>query len=146
MHTSVSTESTKGVNYDESKAMLEERRQALLQEVQTKLRSARLRSVNENGGKRVDDPYSPDELNSGEEIEFALLQMKCETLNKINDALVRLEEGTYGYCFKCGEQIDTARLRALPFAGRCRKCQGAHERKKEEQQRLARLAGQAGRL
>jgi DnaK suppressor protein len=40
--------------------------------------------------------------------------MKSETLNKITDALTRLEHGDYGYCFDCGEEIGEKRLRALP--------------------------------
>jgi RNA polymerase-binding transcription factor DksA len=54
--------------------------------------------------------------------------MKAETLNKrINEALNRLEEGKYGYCFECGEEISEARLRALPFAVRCKDCEEARE-------------------
>jgi len=46
--------------------------------------------------------------------------MKSETLNKVNDALVRLESGNYGNCFDCGEEIAEKRLRALPFASAAR--------------------------
>ena len=53
--------------------------------------------------------------------------MKAETLNKINDALARLEEGDYGNCFECGEEIAEKRLRALPFAVRCKDCEEARE-------------------
>ena len=38
--------------------------------------------------------------------------MKAETLNKINEALARLEDGRYGLCFECGDEIAEARLRA----------------------------------
>ena len=62
-----------------------------------------------------------------DDIEFALIQMKAETLSKINEALTRLEEGAYGYCFECGEDIAEARLRALPFAVRCKDCEQARE-------------------
>ena len=62
-----------------------------------------------------------------EEIEFALIQMKAETLNQIEAALRRLEDGTYGDCFDCGDEITAARLRALPFAVRCRDCEEARE-------------------
>jgi DnaK suppressor protein len=53
--------------------------------------------------------------------------MKSETLTKINEALQRLEEGTYGNCFECGDEISEARLRALPFAVRCKDCEEARE-------------------
>ena len=58
-----------------------------------------------------------------DDLEFALIQMKAETAKKISDALLRLEEGTYGLCFECGEQIAQPRLRALPFALRCKDCE-----------------------
>ena len=53
--------------------------------------------------------------------------MKAETLSKINEALARLEEGAYGYCFECGQEISQQRLRALPFAVRCKDCEEARE-------------------
>jgi DnaK suppressor protein len=64
--------------------------------------------------------------------------MKAETLNKINEALARLEEGTYGYCFECGEEIAQARLRALPFAVRCKDCEEAREIAQQRERILAR--------
>lgn len=62
-----------------------------------------------------------------EDIEFALIQMKAETLDQINQALSRLDEGAYGYCLECGEEIPERRLRALPFAIRCKDCTEALE-------------------
>lgn len=61
------------------------------------------------------------------DIEFALIQMKAETLDQINQALSRLDEGAYGYCFECGEEIPERRLRPLPFAIRCKDCEEALE-------------------
>ena len=61
------------------------------------------------------------------DIEFALIQMKAETLDQINQALSRLDEGAYGYCLECGEEIPERRLRALPFAIRCKDCEEALE-------------------
>ena len=51
------------------------------------------------------DAGESSEADIQEDIEFALIQMKAETLNKINEALARLEEGVYGNCFECGEEI-----------------------------------------
>ena len=61
------------------------------------------------------------------DIEFALIQMKAETLDQINQALSRLDEGAYGHCLECGEEIPERRLRALPFAIRCKDCEEALE-------------------
>lgn len=44
------------------------------------------------------------------------------TLMEVNDALEALDRGVYGKCERCGEWIDPARLRALPFADLCIAC------------------------
>jgi len=43
-------------------------------------------------------------------------------LNLINSALQRIEEGRYGICVSCGEQIATSRLDAVPYAKHCIDC------------------------
>lgn len=48
-------------------------------------------------------------------------------LADVDEALERLEKGTYGRCLECGEPIDHARLRALPTARRCLDCQRLFE-------------------
>ena len=53
--------------------------------------------------------------------------MKAETLTQIDNALARLEQEAYGYCFECGDEITEQRLRALPFAVRCKDCEELHE-------------------
>lgn len=45
------------------------------------------------------------------------------TLRKVERALERIEEGTYGRCERCGEEIDFARLKAMPQATLCMACQ-----------------------
>src|SRR5439155_11578051 len=89
--------------YSELKQMLDERRREIQAEVQGKMRDVRAEGT--WGGKlnEVLDAVESSEADIQDEIEFALIQMKSETLNKINDALVRLEQGDYGNCFDCGE-------------------------------------------
>jgi DnaK suppressor protein len=53
--------------------------------------------------------------------------MKAETVSRIDAALRRLEAGVYGDCSQCGSPIAAERLRALPFAVRCRKCESSRE-------------------
>jgi DnaK suppressor protein len=50
-----------------------------------------------------------------------------QLLNQITVALQRIEAGTYGVCSRCGEGIDEARLKALPWAHLCVTCQGRME-------------------
>jgi RNA polymerase-binding transcription factor len=122
--------------YDELKQMLEARRREIHAEVQGRMRDVREEGA--WGGKmnEVLDAVESSEADIQEDIEFALIQMKSETLNKINDALVRLEHGNYGYCFDCGEEIAEKRLRALPFAVRCKDCEEAREVAEQRQRQL----------
>lgn len=60
-------------------------------------------------------------------LELALLEMRATTLSAINDAITRLDAGRYGLCFECGGPIAVRRLRALPFAVRCRSCEEDRE-------------------
>jgi DnaK suppressor protein len=69
--------------------------------------------------------------------------MKAETLSKIDEALARLEEGTFGYCFECGEEISERRLRALPFAVRCKDCEEARETAQQRDRLIAQRRGNA---
>lgn len=113
--------------YSELKRMLEDRQREIHADVQGRMRD--VRDEGSWGGKlnEVFDAVETSEADIQGEIEFALIQMKSETLNKINDALSRLEQGTYGNCFECGEEIGEKRLRALPFAVRCKDCEEARE-------------------
>jgi DnaK suppressor protein len=112
--------------YADLKKILEGRRNEILNEVQGRIRGVRTEG-SQNKLNEVFDAGESSEVDIQEDIEFALIQMKAETLTKINEALARLEEGNYGNCFECGEEISEARLRALPFAVRCKDCEEARE-------------------
>ena len=123
--------------YSELKRMLEDRRRELQAEVQGKMRDVR------SDDKMTDvlDAVESAEADIQEDIEFALVQMKSETLNKVNDALTRLDQGTYGNCFECGEEIAEKRLRALPFAVRCKDCEEAKEVAEQRERQHAQRRG-----
>jgi DnaK suppressor protein len=61
------------------------------------------------------------------EIQVALVDRRTQQVVQIQDALQRLAEGRYGFCQECDEFVGVPRLRALPFAQRCRDCQGRAE-------------------
>jgi DnaK suppressor protein len=129
--------------YSELKRMLEDRQREIQAEVQGKMRD--VRSEGTWGSKAADvvDAVESSEADIQDEIEFALIQMKSETLNKINDALSRLEHGDYGNCFECGEEIAEKRLRALPFAVRCKDCEEARENAEQRERQLSARRGSA---
>lgn len=127
--------------YNELKQMLEGRRREIEAEVQGRMRGVRAEGA--WGGKLTDvlDAVESSEADIQEDIEFALIQMKSETLSKINDALARLDHGDYGNCFECGEEIVEKRLRALPFAVRCKDCEEAKEIAEQRERQLAARRG-----
>ena len=127
--------------YSELKQMLQERQREIQAEVQGKMRHVRAEGT--WGGKQNDvlDAVESAEADIQEDIEFALVQMKSETLNKINDALMRLEQGDYGNCFECGDEIAEKRLRALPFAVRCKDCEEAREVAEQRERQIAQRRG-----
>ena len=138
------TTKTKGAGknrYNELKKMLEDRRRELSSDVQGRMRDVR----DTDKDRDVLDQGESSEVDIQEDIEFALIQMKSETLNKVDAALRRLDEGTYGGCFECGEEISEARLRALPFAVRCKDCEEARETA-EQRERMAQRRGSSSAL
>jgi len=118
--------------------MLSERRREMQDDVQSRIRDGRAERSNE-----VRDDFEVSDAVIQGDIEFALLQMRAETLIRIDEALVRLDAGTYGSCFECESEISERRLRALPFAVRCQACE---ERREEEQGHARKLAQQRGSL
>jgi DnaK suppressor protein len=130
-----------GSRYADLKTMLDDRRRELQAEVQGKMRG--VREEGSWGGKlnEVLDAVESAEADIQEELEFALVQMKSETLNKVNDALVRLDQGSYGNCFECGEEIAEKRLRALPFAVRCKDCEESKETAEQRERQLTARRG-----
>ena len=53
----------------------------------------------------------------------SLRRGKERTLEQVDEALERMNAGTYGICDRCGEEIDFARLKAIPQATLCMSCQ-----------------------
>jgi DnaK suppressor protein len=106
------------------KHMLEERHRELTDDVEQRIREVRADGGQDRGG--LDDGET-SESDVQRDIGLALLQIKVEALNGITAAMRRLEHGTYGDCLDCGAEIHEARLRALPFAIRCRECAEAEE-------------------
>src|SRR3989344_2695147 len=63
------------------------------------------------------------------EFSLGLASNDRELLNKIDQALKRIEDSSFGLCAECGKSIPAARLKALPYAQTCLKCQEKIESK-----------------
>ena len=77
-----------------------------------------------------------------DEVQAALVDRASRELLQVNAALDLLEEQRYGLCRECGGFIGLPRLKSLPFAQRCRPCQGQMERRQtlESRRSLAAVA------
>ena len=111
--------------------ILLDRRSQIEGDVRTRIRDGRTERTEE-----VQDEGATSDAALQNGIDFAVIQLKAETLARIDAALARLDTGMYGDCFDCGDEISDKRLRALPFAVRCTSC----EEKREKQTRARRLA------
>jgi DnaK suppressor protein len=119
---------------DELRTVLESRRAELAQEVQGSIRGVRSDGTGDRDGL---DAAESSEADSQDDLGFALIQLKAETLKNIDIALRRIEQGDYGDCFECGNEIAEARLRALPFAVRCRNCEALREASDRRERSMA---------
>ena len=72
--------------------------------------------------------------NMEREMAFAQGSKSRRLLYHIDEALRRVEEGTYGKCHGCGKQIQVPRLTAVPHARLCIQCKSDEEEKKAGRQ------------
>jgi DnaK suppressor protein len=118
------------------KRLLNAHRREIQKEIQERIRKGRTRRT---GEVRDEGEHSDADLQGG--VELALIQMRADTLTRIEAALVRLAADKYGSCFECAGPIAERRLRALPFAVRCQACEGKRELEQGHARKLERRRG-----
>ncbi len=62
------------------------------------------------------------------ELDYSLEENAVRVLREIDASLVRLDDGTYGTCTRCGAKISEERLEAMPYAMLCIDCKRLEER------------------
>jgi DnaK suppressor protein len=107
--------------------------------------SERIRNVSISPDVRATDLSELSFEDLSGDIDFALLTMQTETLEKIAGALARLDDGEYGDCMECGAEIPARRLEALPFAVRCLSCEQKRELRRERRQAHDELSARLAR-
>jgi RNA polymerase-binding transcription factor len=127
---------TESVRNADLRQMLTARRRELRHEVRSRIRQGRAARPHD---ARDDVDLSDADVQG--DIELALLQMRAETLSRIDAALLRLDAGEYGSCADCEGEIAQRRLRALPFALHCQRCE---ERREQTQNRARQIAQRRG--
>jgi RNA polymerase-binding protein DksA len=75
-------------------------------------------------GERSADPASTETGSAATvfESELSVVRNSRELLGRVEDALNRLDSGTYGLCVTCGKPIPAARLDVLPYTTQCVEC------------------------
>ncbi len=104
------------------KKMLLNKREQLLKEVKNEV-SQYIKGENRQLVDTALDDGDWSVVDLSEDVRLRQLSAHRETLLKIDEALRKLAEGTYGICESCGEEISEQRLKIMPFAINCRDCQ-----------------------
>jgi RNA polymerase-binding transcription factor len=107
---------------EELRQVLEERRRTVVAALKDGMKVVRAEHGSHARAEVVDDVEASEAEAQGD-LELAIVEIRSEMLVRIDEALARLKQGVYGDCFACGEEIAERRLRALPFAVRCRDCE-----------------------
>jgi DnaK suppressor protein len=108
------------------KKLLIQRREDIVKEAKKEIKKF------QSGEKRqlvetVMDDGDLSVVDLAEDISLKQLSTHRETLLNIDTAIRKIEEGTYGICDDCGDEISEERLKIMPFAIMCRDCQERHE-------------------
>ena len=117
----MTTAQKRRIDRNEVRDLLETQRRELTTDLE--LRVARLR-------EQVSRPIQPNELEESDDadVDVSLLEIAAMTLQRIDAAIRRLDNGRYGLCARCNRRIAGPRLRAMPFAVHCRDCETTRER------------------
>ena len=100
--------------------LLEHRRQAI-----EDLRADRATALEGNDG--VEDAGEMSQVDLNQSTALNLASRQSQLLEEIDEALGRIEDGTYGQCSRCGKPLDEERLKAMPTAKYDTECQAAIE-------------------
>jgi len=110
------------------KMLLDERQRVTA--VVEHLHEANSTSLEEETEEETYDNHLADSATAtlNREIDYTLEESSEHVLAAVNEALERIENGTYGICARCGKPIAEERLEAIPYATRCIDCQRLAER------------------
>jgi len=102
------------------------------------LLNQQLESLRQEAGKTVSemteektnfpDPTDRASLESDRNFELRIRDRERKLINKIREALARIDDGTFGLCESCEEPISVERLRARPVTTLCIECKTEQER------------------
>jgi RNA polymerase-binding protein DksA len=112
---------------DELRAIVDQRRDALLRDLGQDLDRMRADGLDQVVGA-VPDPGDESVQSLIQDLDQAEASRDLAELRTLDAARVRLDDGSYGMCSNCGQDIGFERLRANPGAERCIRCQTQFEK------------------
>ena len=83
----------------------------------------------------IPDPNDRATMESDRSFELRIRGRERKLMEKVEEALARIEDGSYGICAGCGEEIAVKRLQARPVAKYCIDCKTRQEQREKEQGR-----------
>ena len=121
--------------FDIFRDLLLEKRKAVMESIQQIEKDTLKKSQREASGDLSGYTYHMADMatdNFDTEFSLNLASAEQRVLYEIDEALKRIEEGTYGDCLLCGKKITPQRLKAVPSASFCISCQEEEEKKGKE--------------
>jgi RNA polymerase-binding protein DksA len=112
---------------EQLKAIVEQRRDALLRELGQDFDRMRADGLDQVVGA-VPDPGDESVQSMIQDLDQAEASRDLAELRTLDAARARLDDGSYGICSNCGQDIGFERLRANPGAERCIRCQTQFEK------------------
>ncbi|MBC8182980.1 TraR/DksA C4-type zinc finger protein [candidate division KSB1 bacterium] len=111
------------------KHILEKMREQILDDLKAEKRKESLR---ETSGEHSYSYHMADEGSACNENEksYIIASMEGNTLEDLDEALNRIDDGSYGKCVLCEKDINSKRLDALPYANLCIECKSEQEKEK----------------
>jgi len=106
--------------------MLISKRQEIIKEIEGSLGQ----SLTEDQQRRLESARDVGDqalMDLERELGISLMEMRNRRRQSIDEALIRLREGSYGMCAECGIEISEKRLHVVPFAKLCVECQSRAE-------------------
>jgi DnaK suppressor protein len=114
-----------------AKAKLLEMKRSITREINDDLKHGR-EGAKEDGM----DTYDLASEERDREINFILSDREREKLQLIEEAIERIDEGSYGVCESCESDIAPGRLEAMPFTRLCVSCQAEREKEARQSRRF----------
>jgi DnaK suppressor protein len=117
---------------DEVKKILLQMKADTLREISKSVKS----TSNGTSGEPSGDIYDQASSERDRELGLLLGDREREKLRNIEEALERFDEGEYGICEECGDDIPTGRLKVMPFARYCVRCKTDLEKMQAQTKRF----------